>query len=96
MHWQKGVAAGPSKVSANGVMACEEIKPNPRRTFLQTDPNTRRQNKLWSRFGKLFSQGVTAVPALLPCAMLPIQPRGTHNKQFTEPNPQFNLSPSSS
>ena len=25
LHWQKGVVAEPSEISANGVMACEEI-----------------------------------------------------------------------
>ena len=35
---------------------------------------------------KLFSQSSTDVPALLPCALLPRQARGTFKKQFTKPS----------
>ena len=41
---------------------------------------TTSQNKLWSRFGKLFFPSSPDVPALLPSAMLPRQARGTRKK----------------
>ena len=38
---------------------------------------TKRQNELYNEVRKLFPQSSTDVPALLPCAMLPRQARGT-------------------
>ena len=43
---------------------------------------TKRQNELYSEVWKLLSPSSTGVPALLPCAMLPRQARGTHKKQL--------------
>ena len=54
--------------------------------------STKRQNKLWSRFCKVVFVIAIDVPALLPCAILPRQPRGTHKKQLTKPTPEFILS----
>ena len=42
--------------------------------------NTKRQNELHSEVCTLFPESSTGVPALLPCAMLPRQARGTHKK----------------
>ena len=53
---------------------------------------TKRQNELYSEVWKIFSQSSTDVPALLSCAMLPWQARGTFKKQFTKPTVQFILS----
>ena len=40
----------------------------------------------------MFSQSSTDVSALLPCAMLPRQARGTHKKHLTKPTVQLILS----
>ena len=56
---------------------------------------TKRQNELYIEIWQLCSQSSTDALALLPCAMLPRQARGTHKKTANKtlgPAVQFSLS----
>ena len=49
---------------------------------------------MYSEGWKLPLQSSTDIKALLPCALLPRQGRGTHKRQFTKPSVQVAAPPS--
>ena len=57
--------------------------------ILQLTSCTKRQIETHSEVWKLFSQSSTGVPALLPCAMMPKQIRGTSKEQISKPAAHF-------